>query len=181
MLCIFSHSRVCWNSWSTASWRHMAELSWTVLKKEVFTENTIQMVRKSRWGSIIMVALYLKVCCSSLSTASYSSLREYQELSQKRKLLSETYCSVSHNNWLGIAIIPWGCAFRHKHENKTFQDASRKQLTSCCSTSSDNWANRFPFPIEEKSRKLGTFLFEQFELFPLDPFRKQLTSCCSAL
>ena len=34
--CLILHSRVCWNSSSTASWRHLLEISWIVLRKGSF-------------------------------------------------------------------------------------------------------------------------------------------------
>ena len=139
MLCIFLHSRVCWSSWSTASWRHMAELSWTVLKKEVFTENTIQLVRKSRWGIIMMVALHLKVCDSTLSTASWRHLEGISWIVPKRKVLVwkilsswsqklVRYRYYSSNNPEGVLEQLVNCfletmggcpAFRQKDESKT--------------------------------------------------------------
>ena len=63
-------------------------------------------------------------------------------------------------------------------------DASRKQLTSCCSTPSNIGANWLHLSVDEKYEKIGvkkTSVFEQFMIFLADAFRKQLTSCSSTL
>ena len=75
-LYIILHSRVCWNSSSTASWRHLEGKSWIVPKKVFCHTNIIQLVRKNWLSTNMMGAMPQKVRWSSLSTASWRQLED---------------------------------------------------------------------------------------------------------
>ena len=74
MECTILHLRVRWNSLSTASWRHLEEISWNVLIPEFFISNFFYTFPQLK-NEVFWHYSY-KVCCSRSSTASWRHLEE---------------------------------------------------------------------------------------------------------